>query len=306
MRLRICGFLAAGACLGLLWAGQDPGAAPALNARDMFYAAADTMDAAKPPAAKQPAARQPVPKQPAAKGPTPAAGNRPPAQPPAPPRATPAPQDAEAHFQRVSQQPNLPLGLRYSILKRTGSGLIEVKPDSEFHSGDRIRLSVMGNQKGYLYVIARGSSGTWTPLFPHPESSQQQNEIVPGRNYQVPGGEGEYFLFDQQAGAEKIFLLLSKAPVKDLDALIVSLNPQSPPPRPDRTAPVLAAGNRLDDRLVDGLRNQVLPRDLVFTRTDAEPAAANESSEKAVYVVNQNSAGRADSRVVVDLTLRHQ
>lgn len=302
MRLRINSFLAAGACLTLVWAGQDPGAAPALNARDMFYSAADMMVAAKPPAAKQPTA-----KQAAAKSPASAAADRPAAQRPAPPRAAPAPQDAEAHFQRVAQQPNLPLGLRYSILKRTDSGLIEVKPDSEFHSGDRIRISVMGNQKGYLYVIARGSSGTWTPLFPHPESSQRQNEIVPGRNYQVPGGEGEYFLFDQQAGAEKIFLLLAKSAVKDLDTLIVSLNPPSPPPQPpDQSTQVLEASNRLDDRLVDGLRNQVLARDLVFTRTDAEPAAANESSEKAVYVVNQNSAGRSDSRVVVDLTLRHQ
>jgi hypothetical protein len=69
---------------------------------------------------------------------------------------------------------------------------------------------------------------------------------------------------------------------------------------------VLEASNRLDDRVVDGLRNQVLARDLVFTRTGDEPAAANDEGEKAVYVVNQNSAGRSDSRVVVDLTLRHQ
>jgi len=224
----------------------------------------------------------------------------------------PVPQNAEAHFQTVAQKASLPLGVRYSILKKSDAGLAEVKPDAVFHSGDRIRISVMGNQKGYLYVIARGSSGVWTPLFPHPDSSERQNEIVPGRKYQVPGGPGEYFLFDQQAGGEKVFILLSKTPVTDLDALILSLKPGSRPAAlapPEAQPTQLEARNRLNDGLVDHLRNEVQARDLVFTRTDTGPdeaEAAGAPEEKAVYVVNQNSAGKADSRVVVDLTLSHK
>ena len=296
------GILVGSVVVAMFAVGQQTQTGAPVNARDMFYSAADMLGTKK--AAPQSRTTRPT-KPPQSKATQPTE--------PAPELAgqRPVPQDPEAHFQTVSLQSTLPLGLRYSILKRTDAGLIEVKPDSVFHSGDRIRISVMGNQKGYLYVVSRGSSGVWTPLFPHSESSERQNEIIPGRKYQVPGGEREFFLFDQQAGAEKLFILLSKTPVNDLDAFILSLNPASAPPAsappPAPKTQMLETRNRLDDQLVAQLRSTVLTRDLVFTRTDTEPAAAaGDTEEKAVYVVNQNSAGRSDSRVVVDLTLNHQ
>ena len=264
-------------------------AAQTIDARDMFYSAADMVggNTQRPPANT----------------------NNEPVKPPPPPvvRHKPVPKDPEAHFQTVSHTADLALGLRYSILRKADSGLSEVRPGTVFHSGDKIRVSVMGNQKGYLYVIARGSSGVWTPLFPHPDSSQQHNEIVAGRKYQVPSGDGEYFLFDNQAGSEKLFVLLSKTPVDDLDTLILGLTPdgQSKPPEPSRP-PLLEARKRADDQMVDRLRAAVQERDLVFTRADSEPAAGDEPREKAVYVVNKNSDARSNARVVVDLTLNHQ
>jgi uncharacterized protein DUF4384 len=290
------GILVGSALLSILAAGQQTQPDASFNARDMFYSAADMLGAKKAAtktrtsaSTKRSQGKTTSPTEPAAE----VSGLQ------------SIPQDPEAHFQRISVQSNLALGLRYSILKKTDSALIEVKPDSLFHSGDRIRISVMGNQKGYLYVISRGSSGVWTPLFPHPESSARQNEIVPGRKYQIPAGDREFFLFDQQAGAEKLFMLLARTPVNDLDALISSLSPASPPP-PAQETKVIEARNRLNDELVDRLRTEIQARDLVFTRTDTEPAAAGDTGETAVYVVNQNSAGRTDSRVVVDLTLNHQ
>src|SRR6267143_1083349 len=69
-----------------------------------------------------------------------------------------------------------PLGLRYSILKQMSGGeTLEVDPDSVFHSGDRIRLSIEANDNGYLYIVLRGSSGNWGLLFP-------SKEILGGNN----------------------------------------------------------------------------------------------------------------------------
>src|ERR1700687_314090 len=60
------------------------------------------------------------------------------------------------------------LGLRYAVLKQSETmRYLEVTPDAIFHAGDRIRLSVMSNQNGYLYIVQQGSSGTWSPLFPN-------------------------------------------------------------------------------------------------------------------------------------------
>jgi biopolymer transport protein ExbB len=72
----------------------------------------------------------------------------------------------------------------------------------------------------------------------------------------------------------------------------------------------IAAMNSINvsDDLVGRLRGKVIARDLVFEKVDektAPPAASGApAKEKAVYVVNPNTG--ADSRLVVDLSLRHR
>lgn len=274
---------------------------PEINARDVFYSAADMMGAkARPSTPAKKSTPGPVASSPKKSGPKLPGSSKPE---PAHVVAVSVPKDPESHFLNVSNEAR-PLGLRYSILKQTGTALAEVRPDTVFRAGDAIRLSVMSNQKGYLYVISRGSSGIWTPLFPHPESSQKSNEIVAGRKYQVPGGEGEFFTFDAQAGKEQIFILLAQQPVEDLDTLISTIS--SPPSAPPTTSPampsVLKADNRLSDSVIDRLRGELQARDLVFTRVDKEPAA----QETAVYVVKPRPGPGAKNRVMVDLALNHQ
>ena len=270
---------------------------PEMNARDVFYSAADMMGPVRRPAAVVP------PKKPAS--PVKKAGSQPAAQHGVAQHGVTVsvPQDPERHFVKVGNDPR-PLGLRYSILKETRGALAEVKPDAVFKAGDKIRLSVMSNQKGFLYVISRGTSGIWTPLFPHPESSQKSNEVVAGRQYQVPGGEGEFFVFDERAGKEQIFILLAQQPVEDLDTLISTIS--SPPANPPATSPampaVLKADSRLNDAAIDRYRGEMQTRDLVFTRVDKEAAA----QETAVYVVKPSGGPGTKNRVVVDVALNHQ
>ena len=274
---------------------------PEINARDVFYSAADMMGPARRPAATVLPQKMP-PKKPASST---VSVKKPGPQSPAAQHvmAVVVPKDPENHFLQVSNE-SRPLGLRYSILKQTGGSLAEVTPDTVFKAGDAIRLSVMSNQKGYLYVISRGSSGIWTPLFPHPESSQKSNEIVAGRKYQVPGGDREFFTFDERSGKEQIFILLAQQPVEDLDTLISSIS--SPPANPPATSPampaVLKADNRLNDSVIDRLRGEMQTRDLVFTKVDKEAA----SPETAVYVVKPSAGPGAKNRVMVDLALNHQ
>lgn len=269
---------------------------PEMNARDVFYSAADMMGPTRRPTApvspKKPpssavAVKKPGPKAPAAQHVV----------------AVAVPQDPERHFVKVGNEAR-PLGLRYSILKKTGNSLAEVSPDAVFKAGDHIRLSVMSNQKGFLYVISRGTSGIWTPLFPHPKSSQKSNEIVAGRQYQVPGGEREYFTFEGRAGKEQIFILLAQEPVEDLDTLIstISLPPANPPATSPAMPAVLKADSRLNDAAIDRYRGEMQTRDLVFTRVDKEAAA----EETAVYVVKPSGGLGTKNRVVVDLALTHQ
>jgi len=115
-----------------------------------------------------------------------------------------------------------PLGLRYSILKREGAESTEVDPDTVFRSGDRIRLRVEANGGGYLYIIHRGSSGVWKPLFPSSEIAGGDNRVQKGKPYEIP--PGYVFTFDEQPGDERLFIVLSRQPEADLEGLIYSLS----------------------------------------------------------------------------------
>ena len=196
------------------------------------------------------------------------------------------------------------LGLKYSILRRDGAEMVEVAPDTVFHAGDRIQFNVQTNCPGYLYIVSQGSSGTWKPMFPSPEVENGDNHVDGWRSYTMP--PGARILFDEQTGAEKVFLVFSREPEPDLEALIYSLQakPQPAAAPSEQPAPkqLLVASNlNIGDATVGRLRS-AYARDLVIEKVD--PSTAGERKEYAVYVVNPS--GSADSRVVADLRLEHK
>src|SRR5579884_435753 len=220
-----------------------------LNARDAFWSAADLV------------------------------GKRPPT-----PQKTAAKRSAASALKVAVKAP---LGLRYSVLKRRADGTFEeVSPDSEFHAGDSIRLSLMSNQPGYLYIIEHGSSGKWRPLYPPPGGSE--TKLSAGQEYLVPG-DGS-FQFDADSGQEKLFVLLSREPETNLDETIASLQ--------------RANGGALNDQVIAKLQGEVQSRDLVFTKAD--DTASSSQSDKATYVVNKASEKTADPHIVVNVVLSHK
>jgi hypothetical protein len=157
-------------------------AQPVLKARELFYT--PPPDTAKPAAASAPDAKAATKKVASKSGATKAGGTH-------------------------TLSTSVPLGLRYAVLKRDASGQYqEVDPDSSFRSGDRIRLHVDANTSGYLYVVMQGSSGTWKLLFPSAEVAGGSNLVRKGESRQIPSGDRGQFVFDEQAGNEKLFIVL--------------------------------------------------------------------------------------------------
>jgi Domain of unknown function (DUF4384) len=246
----------------VMWA-QDAG----LRARELFYSP-------PPDATPQPAVKKSIPARTSV--------------------ARPAP--------HVAPVANVPLGLRYSVLKREAAGkFVEVDPDATFRSGDRIRLHVDTNAPGYLYVVMQGSSGNWRLLFPSSDVDGGSNRIEKGAAQQIPSGDAGQFVFDQQSGTEKLFLVLSRKPEPDLDKLIYSITGGGS--AGDKT---LMAKATVGDDVVNRLRDEVKSRDLVFEKVDEMSIMTNGSevkTEKATYVVNPNRTD--DARLVVDVALKH-
>ena len=283
-----------------------------LRARELFYTPppdANAVKSATPaiPAPAAPAATAPAPKTIAKKSPPKQTPNR-----------TPSQTAVEAPTQAVSTKPPAagPLGIRYSVLKRNAAGTyVEVDVDTTFHSGDRIRLEAQANSSGYLYVVAQGSSGAWQVLFPSREVAGGSNEVHRGETRLVPGGNAGQFVFDEQAGTEKLFVVLSRQPEPSLDKLIYSIGGANPAvKKPGSTEPprVLMAESSVSDEVISRMRDQMASRDLIFEKVDNDkvvgqggaPAGGEVRIETAAYVVNPSTA--PDARLVADVKLKHQ
>jgi hypothetical protein len=120
----------------------------------------------------------------------------------------------------------------------------------------------------------------------------------------VPGGE-KAFAFDQNPGAEKLYVILSRTPIEDIDRVIRNLSHGGPAPAaPADASPELEAKNVIPDEFVQKLASRDL--NLVDEETvDSSPTAAH-ASEKAVYVVAKKSAAPSSEQVVLSLELRHE
>lgn len=284
-----------------------------LRARELFYTPPPDSSAMKAQTSAAPVASA----VPAAPAPNAVAKKTPAKRPASSPGAAPA-----ASMQAVADNPSalVPLGMRYSVLKRNAAGTYqEVDADTTFHSGDRIRLEAQANSTGYLYVVAQGSSGNWQVLFPSREISNGSNLVHRGETRLVPGGNQGQFVFDEQAGTEKLFVVLSRQPEKSLDKLIYSMGGQTAPADPTVVKPaaadpsrVLMAQATVSDDVISHIRGQVMARDLIFEKVENEkvvaandaPAGGGVKIETAAYVVSRNTA--PDARLVVDLKLKHQ
>ena len=281
------------------------------TARELFYSAADapTAPAQKTASSKSTSKKKP-PTQVAS---TPKASSSAPASSaPAPPASlsastVPLPNGAQVIRAAAVTAPapteGPALGLRYTILKRSGGQMMEVAPDTVFHADDRMQFNIETNGAGYLYIVTQGSSGTWRLMFPSPEIEDGNNHVEGFHTYTMP--PKSRWVFDTQSGTEKIFIVLSRQPEPDLENLIYSLQaPKSPQPtaqpQPAQQPKKLLMASLQDD-MVGRLRN-TYARDLIIEKTD--DTTPGDKKEKAVYVVNPT--GSQDSRVVADLSLVHQ
>ncbi len=269
-----------------------------LTPRDAFWSASDLVSVSANPGAKTKPASSP--KSTNSPGPRPR------------PTAHVAPQQIAQngygdapHLVQTSYK-SQQLGLRYSLLLRQADGsYADTSPDTTFHNMDYLKLSIMSNEPGYLYIIQQGSSGTWSSIFPAPDAAKDSNRIEQGRVYQIPDGR-QAFQLNDQPGPEKLFVLLSRQPIQDLDRSVQRLKMPSATATPDASGQgeVLEASNHITDSFVQQLASRDLT--LVTEQKVDSKSKGNESGEKAVYVVAKPMSGSQSGEVAAQITLNHR
>jgi hypothetical protein len=255
---------------------------PRLTAREIFYGA-------KPPAPV--AQKAPKKTAPPKSAPTPAPA----------PTAEPVPVQLAA--QTTSEAGGL--AMRWTITQLMPDGVKKEVPTTKaFKSGDRINVRVEVNDFGYLYIMARGSSGKWTPLFPSASISNGDNRVGPNQAYTIPAGF--VFKFDDNPGEERIFIVFSRKPEPDFDGLIYKVAPErnnKPESRPNPGI-ILAQNSSIGDPYVERMRN-LYARDLVVEKVEGEvkTSSLGPRFEHAAYVASKRAD---DPRVTAEVTLVHK
>jgi serine/threonine-protein kinase len=97
--------------------------------------------------------------------------------------------------------------------------------DTVFKAGDEVRLRISVPQAGYLYVVNEGPERAnkppdFGPMYPNASESAQ---IAANQTIQIPTPSGnpdvEWFVFNTEAGVEKIWLIWSERSVAEMEAI---------------------------------------------------------------------------------------
>ena len=189
------------------------------------------------------------------------------------------------------------LGIRYNLLLAGPNHDTPVDSDHLFHRGDEVAIQVEANHSGYLYVLARQSSGEFRALVPSEEMTDESNIIDPGKRMRVPAGYN--FVINDPPGAEHLVLIFSRDP-QDFNELYQSIrNQQNPRPR-QPAGSVQMADARLSDA-VNRMKEQFGTRDIAIRRV-SQPLESGEPAG-SVYVVNTSAI--PSSSIVTELQIRH-
>lgn len=89
-----------------------------------------------------------------------------------------------------------------------------VAPSYEFKSGDKVKLVFTPNTDGFVYWLAKGSSGNYTMLFPNAKAGMD-NTVKRNEEYTVPVKGA--FRFDDTPGNEELLCIISTERLDDLD-----------------------------------------------------------------------------------------
>jgi hypothetical protein len=194
------------------------------------------------------------------------------------------------------------LGIRYNVVlvNQKTAAAQAVDPDRNFINGECFALDIEANRSGYLYVLARQSSGNWMPLFPSLDMVGETNVVNPGQKVRVPA---KYcFEIADPAGTENLFVVLSRDPadVQRLNQGVRQEDDDAEPAARPKAETVQLAHARIVNGEVARLSSPTMSRDLVIRKV-AEPASEQEAPN-AVYVVTKAGS----SRVVTEVHIRHQ
>ena len=150
------------------------------------------------------------------------------------------------------------ISVRTTLELTRDSQVSTVLPTHEFKSGDRVKLRYTTNADGYVYWLAKMSSGAYAVLFPTPQTGMD-NFINKNVEHTVPV-KGS-FRFDDKPGTETLLMVFAPNKVPELEQAVAEAAGQKG--KVDEKATQVAS---VEDKNTSKRKT----RDLVFEEEDDE------------------------------------
>src|SRR5258706_12635279 len=111
------------------------------------------------------------------------------------------------------------IGLGYTLYMRDSNGRsVRVEPGREFHSGDRVRISLEPSVDGFLYVFHTEGAGQPEMIYPDPRLDEGENWIEAHVPMEVPSSQESderyhWFVFDNNPATERLYVVVTRKPL---------------------------------------------------------------------------------------------
>ena len=119
----------------------------------------------------------------------------------------------------IANGPAQAIALGYTLFMRDSNGHnVRVEPGHEFHSGDRVRISLEPNVDGYLYVFHTEGAGPAEMIYPDARLDGGENWIEAHVPMEVPSSEQaderyHWFVFDNNPATERLYIVVTRQPL---------------------------------------------------------------------------------------------
>ena len=153
------------------------------------------------------------------------------------------------------------IGIKTTVILVRDGQTSTVTPNHAFKSGDSIKLVFTPSIDGYVYWMAKGSSGNVSIIFPSAKAGLD-NKVERNKEYTVPI-KGS-LKFDDKPGKEELMCILSETRLEDMDKAVAAGSSA------EQTTQVAAVEQGRDETRKT--------RDLVFEDEDSEDVNTQQQS----------------------------
>ena len=171
------------------------------------------------------------------------------------------------------------LTLKYQVLEHQGDKEVSIDPDKELLTGDQIKLSIMANQDGYLYVIHR-TVNTSGEIIDKPRMAFPDPRVKGGKNFVTNDKLPHKVPYDCQGldDPEDCWWELTPPAGREIFNLIFSRDPIPSLPKP---------GSEVDLKLLDKIKDSSVAKEKLQKGTKARDVSGKILAD-GVFVQNPN------------------